>query len=271
MRDDGFHDLETVFLRIGWADELTFEPADGISMTCSNPDLRVDGSNLCVQAATAVIEVLERMGHEPEGVAIHLDKHLPFGAGLGGGSSDAAMTLSAVNELFDAPLSDQQLHGLAADLGSDVPFFLDESGVALGTGRGEFLEAVSFPDALRSTWLLVAVPPVRISTVDAYNGIRTNDVDRADLEALMSSGTLTDWQESLVNDFEAHLFERYPAVAALKRQLQDAGAAYAAMSGSGSSVFGIFADAETARAAQSGLEADVRGWLGPSDAGLDPA
>jgi 4-diphosphocytidyl-2-C-methyl-D-erythritol kinase len=237
-------------------------------MTCSNPDLRVDGSNLCVQATSAAFEVLERMGHTPEGVAIHLDKHLPFGAGLGGGSSDAAATLRAVNDLFKAPLTEEQLHNLAADLGSDVPFFLDEAGVALGTGRGEILHSIPFPKALRSTWLLVVVPPVHISTAEAFSGIRPEDADRADLLALMSEGSLSDWQELLVNDFERHLFELHPSVAALKEEMQAMGASYTAMSGSGSSVFGIFKDEATATATRAALAVDVRSWLGPSDAAL---
>lgn len=267
-REDGFHDLETVFLRVGWADSLSFAQDEGISMTCSIPDLRVDGSNLCVQAATVAIEVLERMGHAPEGIAIHLDKHLPFGAGLGGGSSDAAVTLRAVNDLFDAPLSEEQLHRLAADLGSDVPFFLDQSGVALGTGRGEVLNPIPFPEALRSTWLLIAVPPVHISTVDAYAGIRPDETDRADLNALMSTGSLSDWRDALVNDFERHLFERFPSVAGLKAHFASCGASYTAMSGSGSSVFGIFEDEGAATAARKSLGTDVRCWIGPSDAAV---
>ena len=265
-RKDGFHDLETVFLRVGWADSLSFSEGEGISMTCSVPNLRVDGSNLCIQAATAAFEVLERMGHDPEGVAIHLDKDLPFGAGLGGGSSDAAATLLAVNALFGSPLSDGQLHRLAADLGSDVPFFLGLEGMAFGTGRGEVLSTIAFPPALRSTWLLIAVPPVHISTVDAYSGIRPNDVDRIDLPALMREGSLQDWRTDLVNDFERHLFERYPSVEALKSGFLEGGAAYSAMSGSGSAVFAIFEDEPTAAAAQSSLGEGIRTWLGPSDA-----
>ena len=127
-REDGFHDLETVFLKVGWHDELTFSSSNSIEMTCSNRDLRIDDGNLCIQAARA----LALAAGCAKGVQIHLDKTLPFGAGLGGGSSDAALTLQACKSLWRV---DSELGPLAAHLGSDVPFFLGDS-IAFGEGKG---------------------------------------------------------------------------------------------------------------------------------------
>lgn len=265
-RPDGFHDLETVFLRIGWADEIRMETAAELSMTCSAPNLPVDGSNLCMRAVQAVLD--EIPGEQRPGLRLHLLKNLPFGAGMGGGSSDAAVCLSAANRLLDAGLAAAQLHSLAASLGSDVPFFLLEGGVALGTGRGEILEPLPFPAALQETWLVVAVPPVHISTAEAYTGIRPDASGEGTVRTLVSDGTLAEWQESLINDFEQHLFDAHPRLAALKAGLLEAGAGYAAMSGSGSAVFGVFMHHDDALRAIQALDENIRAWVGPSDGGV---
>ena len=264
-RADGFHDLETVFLRIGWADTLTLAPAQHTTMTCSDPSLPVDESNLCLRAVRAVQQAMPDGSHT--GLRVDLQKNLPFGAGLGGGSSDAASCLMAANTMLAAGLSDQRLHELAASLGSDVPFFLMESGVALGTDRGTMLSPMAFPKALRGTWLVVAVPPVHVSTAEAYAGIRPDDGQEGMLEALVSGGSLAEWTKGLANDFESHLFDAHPGLAALKSDLLDAGARYAAMSGSGSAVFGVFQTEDEARSAAGGLATTIRTWVGPSDAG----
>lgn len=264
-RPDGFHDLETVFLRIGWADQLRFTRASDVSMTCSDASLPTDEGNLCVKAVRAVESATS--GPDGRGVHIHLDKHVPHGAGLGGGSSDAAVCLNAVRTLWQSDLSDADLNGLAASLGSDVSFFLG-SPVALGTGRGEELTPMSFPPALADRWLAVVVPPFGISTAEAYSGVRPDDQDRADLPALMASPDLDRWQSGLVNDFEPHLFKAHPALAHLKAHLYDSGAGYAAMSGSGSAVFGVFDREEEARLAVATLHHDHRVWVGRCDAAL---
>ena len=266
-RPDGFHDLETVFLRIGWADQLRFNRAGDVSMTCSDVSLPTDESNLCIRAVRAVEAATS--GPDGRGVHIHLDKHIPHGAGLGGGSSDAALCLKAVRTLWQSDLSDAELHGLAASLGSDVPFFLG-SPVALGTGRGEELTPMPFPVALRGRWLAVIVPPFGISTAEAYSGVRPDDQDRADLSAIMASPDLGRWRADLVNDFESHLFDAHPALAHLKAHLIHCGAGYAAMSGSGSAIFGVFSQEEDAKRSVAALSDEHRCWVGPSDAAARP-
>ncbi len=271
-RDDGFHDLESVFLRIGWADRLSFAYAEGLSMTCSDPSLPTDGSNLCMRAAQAVLNAADSWVPDaqdvPIGLAIHLEKRVPHGGGLGGGSSDAATCLEATNEQIGSPLSLSLLHDLAAAIGSDVPFFLMKEGVALGTGRGEILSPMAFPRALRDTWLVVVAPDVGISTAEAYGGISPRDGDRPDLSRLVRDGTLDEWRAELVNDFETSLFPSYPQVAELKDQLYAAGAGYASMSGSGSAVFGVFTTEAAAQAAMAQLGEDKRSWVGPSNAAV---
>ena len=265
-RTDGFHDLETVFLRIGWSDTITITPAEHTIMTCSDPALPVDGSNLCLRAVGAIERILDPPASS--GLCVHLQKNLPYGAGLGGGSSDAAACLMAADHMLGAGQSAETLQELAASLGSDVPFFLLEGGVALGTGRGEILRPMPFPDALRDTWLVVVAPPIHVSTAQAFAGITPDASDQGTLSTLVGQGTLADWRAGLVNDFERPLFAVHPRLARIKAALLAKGAAYAAMSGSGSALFGVFATEEQAHGAAQAMEGDVRTWVGPSDAGV---
>jgi 4-diphosphocytidyl-2-C-methyl-D-erythritol kinase len=269
-RQDGFHGLETVFLRIGWKDELTFSQVEStkeraysvsnsdlgmipyqfagpiVSLSCSDERLPVDDGNLCMRAAIGLLAEHSRMAPpEPQpdrvprhlfGIQMQLDKRIPFGAGLGGGSSDAATVLIACSRLWGM---NYDLHSIAGRIGSDVPFFLG-SGVALGTGRGEVLSEVNFPRALLGTRLLIVVPDQRVSTAEAYRDVVPNSRHRVDLNALVAEGTLSDWGEHLTNDFEPSVFGRYPIVLNIKQELLHSGAAFALMSGSGSAVFGVF-------------------------------
>jgi len=279
-RQDGFHDLETVFLRIGWHDELSVSPAADLSMTCSDLMLPVDQSNLCIQAAQLVADSvaaghvgsqadpgLTRPTHQITGAQIHLEKHLPYGAGLGGGSSDAAVTLMACNELWNANLDADELSRLASRLGSDVAFFLGGP-VAFGSGKGEVLTAMEMPPALKDQWLSVIVPLVHVSTADAYAGIVPNERSRPDLMSLVAAGSLNDWRASLVNDFETTIFKRYPSIEAARDQLLSKGAGYAAMSGSGSSVFGVFTSEDLARNSVQELPKGSRSWVGRAEAAV---
>ena len=257
-RDDGYHDLETVFLKVGWHDSLTFFPSNSIDMTSSDPELRSDGGNLCIQAARALALAADCN----EGVRMNLDKRLPFGAGLGGGSSDAAVTLQACKTLWQV---DIDLIPLAEDLGSDVAFFLGEP-IAFGEGRGERLSSLSTPIALLNTHLLIVVPNVAVSTVDAYGSISPR-MGATDLHTLVSSGSLEDWRSELINHFEESVFPAFPEVASLKSMVYGNGAAYAAMSGSGSAIFGIFTsstDAERALEKIQEQHPSYRGWTGPA-------
>jgi 4-diphosphocytidyl-2-C-methyl-D-erythritol kinase len=247
-RPDGYHDLETVFLRIPWADVVTVAPADEISLTCSDPTLPTDERNLCVKAARMLAE---HAGIDP-GAAIHLEKHVPYGAGLGGGSSDAAATLRLLADLWGLAVPADELRSLAARLGSDVPFFLGPE-AAYATGRGEILEPLLDESGeiyqLPFT-LVVIVPPIHVGTAEAYRLVRPNDEKRFDLREVVLSNDLGRWRWELVNDFEQPILRAHEEIRATRDALLEAGAGYASLSGSGSAVFGVFEEEGTAKAAE---------------------
>ena len=177
---------------------------------------------------------------------MHLDKRLPFGAGLGGGSSDAATTLLLVNEFMNINADPITLYELATRLGSDVPFFL-ESGALLASGRGEMLSP--FLNEKDERYELpfdvgVVVPPIHVSTAGAYQNITPRGYGRVDLCELVRTNDLERWRAELVNDFEPTVFRKYPVIGEIKRHLLRLGAGYASMSGSGSAVYGLFEDRE---------------------------
>lgn len=258
-RDDGYHDIETVFYRIDWADIVSIEPADEVSMTCSDPDLPVDKGNLCMQAALALKEAAD----VSEGVQIHLEKRVPYGAGLGGGSSDAAATLLLLSDMWlnaDAagamPRAEVHalLHDVGATVGSDVPFFLEEATAAYATGRGKrlapFTSRVGEEQGFHLPHeVVVVVPPVQVSTPDAYRRVTPDDQHRPDLRKVVRSLDLARWRRALVNDFERPITEAFPEVEDVRRLLVEAGAAYVSLTGSGSAMYGIFETTDDATAA----------------------
>lgn len=260
-RADGYRDLDTVFVAIPWHDTLTASPSDALAFSSDDPSLPTDASNLVVKAALALAEVA---GVKPK-AALHLSKRIPYGAGLGGGSSDAAAALQTLTHLWKIDVSDEALHALAARLGSDVPFFLDPRPMH-ATGRGERLAPLVFPDGSSYTLpypLVVAVPTVHVSTADAYRLVRPNDTNRADLAETVRSNDLDRWRRDLVNDFEAPVVAAFPALAAVRTALGDAGAAYVSMSGSGSAFFGVFETVDQAVGAAEALAASGnRVWHG---------
>lgn len=227
-RPDGFHDLETVFQTISLHDELTFTPADRLSLTCDDPTIPADETNLVLRAARAV---------GAEHVAIHLTKRIPAGGGLGGGSSNAAATL---RELGSGALEE-----IALSLGSDVPFFL-VGGTAYATGRGEVLTPLP---PMRGIALLLLLPEERVLTKEAFARI-TRYSPALGIDAYRGFANFT-------NDFEEPVFAMIPRLASLKTRLYDAGAAWAGMSGSGSTIVGAFADAAARDRAAASFE-DVR-------------
>ena len=238
-RSDGYHDIETVFLKIPWEDRLIVEPSESFSFTCSDPSLPVNKNNLCVKAAHGLWDI----AGQKLGAKLHLEKHIPYGAGLGGGSSDAANTLLLLRDFWQMDVPYEELHKLASSLGSDVPFFLSDN-TMYATGRGEVLEPLHMPGSGESYrcpfQIIVAVPDIHVSTAEAYHNITLDSASRPGLKELVASNDLTAWQDKLVNDFETTVFQTHPELALLKQQLYDAGAGYAAMSGSGSAVFGMF-------------------------------
>ena len=239
-REDGYHELETVMLPVrGLYDVVDVERMDGEGVQFEGSGIEVDchaDKNLCVRAARLM---QERYG--VGGVSIRLDKRVPFGAGLGGGSSDATAVIVAVNDVFGLGLDKPTLASLAAELGSDTPFFVYNT-PQLCTGRGEIMSPVDVD--LRGLWLAVAKPLNEgVSTKEAYSGIKPK-MPAESLTELLGRDK-SEWQGSVLNDFEPHIFAAHPTIKALKQKMLDAGAVYAAMSGSGSAVFGLFNEKPT--------------------------
>jgi 4-diphosphocytidyl-2-C-methyl-D-erythritol kinase len=263
-RADGYHDVETALLPIGWADRLEAAPAEGLHFTCSDPALPTGDGNLVVRTARALAAWA---GIEPR-AALHLDKRVPYGAGLGSGSSDAAHTLRLLAGLWGLDVPDDAFHALAAALGSDVPFFLLD-GPALATGRGEILTPLRGEDGAPYRLpfaLVVAVPPVHVATAEAYGLVTPDDRGRPDLAAAVSSNDLARWRRELTNDFEAPVLARHPEIRAAKERLLGEGAGYAALSGSGAAVFGVFEGEGAAEVAGAALRAQgCRVWIETKD------
>ena len=251
-RPDGFHDIETVFLRISWQDVLRVEPSDHLTMSCSDPSLPTDERNLVMKAA----RLLQQRYGPSTGAHLHLEKRIPYGAGLGGGSSDAAAALRLLNDHWSLALGDEQLARHALELGSDVPFFLGAE-AALGSGRGERLEPLIDPqtdEPFRPPYaLVVAMPEIGVSTGEAYAMMTPSEKGRPDLKEVVLSSDLSRWRRELTNDFEGPILSKYPEIAELKKALEAAGAGYAAMSGTGSAVYGFFTDDPAAAAAEEAL------------------
>ena len=250
-RPDGYHNLETVMHPLGLSDRLECERAGTrVVLTCTRPDLPVDRSNLVVRAANA----FRAEAGVTDGIRMHLDKRVPVAAGLGGGSSDSATALLALNELFECPLGPQQLARLASQLGSDVPFFL-QTKPALATGRGEIIQSLDWFPALQSAWILLVHPGFGISTAWAYQSLKRfpqtlhGQPGRAQrfVESLQS-GTLDEASPDFYNSFEASAFEKHPILALYKEFLRETGATAALMSGSGSAVFALATSQDAASA-----------------------
>lgn len=251
-RPDGYHDIETVMVPVPWRDVLEIVPSAG-----GETSLTVYGRSIdCPMEKNLVIKAYRRLCREAEmpPVDIYLQKIIPDGAGLGGGSADAAFTLKALNDMFSLGFSDNDLAGIAASIGADCPFFIYNRPM-LATGTGTELAAVDgIP--LPGKWIVVAKPPVAVSTAEAYRGVSLS-VSCADLRQVVK-GDISGWaRRGLKNDFEASIFPKYPEIRHLKEQMLDRGALYASMSGSGAAVYGIFDDdklAETARGSFGGLD-----------------
>lgn len=263
-RADGFHDVETVMAPLGWSDMLRAGPASSFSFTCSDQSLPTDDSNLVVRAAKLLAETA---GAELN-IALHLEKRVPFGAGLGSGSSDAAATLLMLSEGWGLQAAPGEIVRMAAELGSDVPFFLQQK-TAVATGRGEVIHPLTTSDGepYRMPFdLVVAVPPVFISTAEAYGLVAPSARGRPDLVSLVLRNDLEEWRTYLVNDFEAVVLAREPEVAHARQVLLESGAGYAALSGSGAAVFGVFERNPDAQRAKAALE-DIgcRVWMEPAD------
>lgn len=239
-RPDGYHDIESCMLPIGWADQLTVEIATGATEDSYEiaglaGELPIE-RNLIYKA----VQLLRAHYHEIPPLRLKLEKRIPSEAGLGGGSADAAYTLLAVNELCHLGLATTQLETLAGELGSDCPFFI-QSRPVLVTGRGEVLTPLTMPSALHGKWLLVVKPPIGMSTAEAYRQVTRHPEAEGKLVALLEQ-PIGEWRELIVNDFETVVFAHYSELAALRDTLYYHGALYAAMSGSGTALYALFDD-----------------------------
>lgn len=236
-RPDGYHDLETIFLPVtSLSDELIIVEGplsmqqDGITLD-SRPE-----DNLCMRAWRLLHD---EMGIPP--VSIRLKKGIPFGAGLGGGSSDAAFTLKMLNEMFSLGFTDTRLEQYAAHLGADCAFFIKNK-PAYATGIGDRLEPIEWNEESGKWSVVIEIPDgEHVSTKEAYTGLQRDlfGQPRPDLcEAIRRP--IAEWRNLIVNDFEASVFPTHPAIATLKEDMYRRGALYASMTGSGAAVFGIF-------------------------------
>lgn len=239
-RADGFHNLSTLFYPISdLFDVLIFEPSDNFIFVCNSDSIPNDHSNLVVKAKN----MLEMVTEKSIKVKITLNKQIPSQAGLGGGSSDAAATLISLNEMFHLGLKYEQLINLSLQLGSDVPFFI-KSKPAIGTSRGEVLD---YLDLEITEPILLINPGINISTKEAFQNIDTLDA-MFDFRSIIVNNKLDFalMKSNVKNDFEKYVFEKYPVIEKIKKQLYENGALFALMSGSGSSVYGIFPTEEIA-------------------------
>ena len=257
-RTDSYHDLATVLHPIGWADKLSASHAEKISMTCTDVSLSSGEDNLVIRSA----RILRKAAGISQGAALHLEKTLPYGAGLGGGSSDAASVLRMLCILWNLDPTSIPLDLLALQLGSDVPFFLQES-TAYAEGRGEKLTPMSgytFPFSLA-----VIVHPVHVSTAWAFQQIKPSEKNRANLVEVVRSNDLDRWTRELVNDFEVPVFSCWPKLRETKAYLLRSGAGFAALTGSGSGVYGVFEQYEEAQeVAKEAAELGYATWCQPS-------
>ncbi len=236
-RNDGFHNIETVFYPVALSDTLHIEAAGadaaeksdfacyGSELSNDNPD-----NNLCSKAYR-----LLHADYDLPPVKIRLHKTIPIGAGLGGGSADAAYTLQALNDLFRLRITETKLRRYASRLGSDCAFFLQKE-PALGTGKGDVLTPIAL--SLAEYCILLVKPPVFVSTADAYSSVVPKKPQKPLSELLQAP--VEEWRRVVFNDFEDSVFAKFPEIGQIKEKMYAAGAVYASMSGSGSSVYGLF-------------------------------
>ena len=235
-REDGYHNIETVFYPVKWRDALEIievkdQKGDFIF---THTGLQIEGlteDNLIYKAWRLLSEI------KPiPPIKVHLHKNLPMGAGLGGGSSDAAFFIKQLNKQFNLDISYERMNKIASELGSDCSFFLNNEPV-LAKGKGNEFSSIKLN--LSDYYILLVYPNIHSNTKDAYSGIIPAPAKK-DLKTIIEKTDVKNWKDELTNDFEKSVFIKYPQIKKLKEDIYAAGAVYACMSGSGSSVFGIF-------------------------------
>lgn len=261
-RSDGYHEVCTVLQTISLSDELSFAPREDseFSLSCDASEVPTDQTNLIVRAALALKNAIGIQA----GASVHLTKRIPTKAGLGGGSSNAAVALLGLARLWQADIDERELSQIAASLGSDVPFFL-VGGRALGTGTGSVI--TSLADVAQQRLIIIS-PSVSVSTAEAYAALSAPALTSSEVETILAvsqreaiscDSHLWDLKDRLVNDFEPVIFDREPEIERAKNALLRAGAESALLAGSGSSVFGIFGDVDAQLSAAELIQAEA-GW-----------
>jgi 4-diphosphocytidyl-2-C-methyl-D-erythritol kinase len=236
-REDGFHNLETIFYPVQWCDMLEIvrdnESVKG-QVKFTSDGLIIEGNienNLVVKAYNLLHQKYDLVA-----VKVFLYKKIPMGAGLGGGSSNAAFALILLNELFSLRLTTFELEKYATQLGSDCAYFI-KRGAQFAKGRGEILEPISLN--LKNYFLCLIKPDIHVSTIQAFSSVKKRGESSASLKDLIQL-PMNEWKNVIQNDFEESVFKNYPELADIKNKLYDMGAEYAAMSGSGSTLLGLF-------------------------------
>ena len=233
-RKDGYHNLETIFYPIGLADILEIQQSNENQSRFKNTGLQLQISkdkNLCFKA----YKLIQKHYAIPE-LNFHLHKIIPYGAGLGGGSSDASFTLKALNEIFHLSIPNKTLKRLAEKIGSDCPFFIDNK-PSLAWEKGNQTQPIDMP--LKGMHLILIIPNIQIDTKTAYQGIIPQK-NKKSLDEIVRHEPIDHWHKSITNDFEKSLYPKYPELKKIKSLLIEKGALFASLSGSGSAMYGIF-------------------------------
>ncbi len=249
-REDGFHDLCTTFQTVSLSDEITFEEADELFLTCSDEKIPTDETNLILKAANS----LKKDFNIKSGAKIHLEKKIPAPGGLGGGSSNAAIALLGLATFWNLEINSKKLIEIGANLGSDVPFFF-YGGTAFGSGRGT--EIILLPEFSEKKMLIVT-PDVKVSTAEAFARINAPNLTKEGSKSILKicqneANSFNVRQNELINDFETSVFGFYSEIERVKETLLELGAVQASLSGSGASVFAIFDKEETRQATLNAL------------------
>jgi 4-diphosphocytidyl-2-C-methyl-D-erythritol kinase len=234
-RNDGYHELDTVFYPIPLFDIL--EVVSSTSFHFQTSGKKIEGNednNLCIKA----YQLLKKDFSQLPSIDTHLHKNIPMGAGMGGGSADGAFMIKLLNEKFNLGLNDSQMCSYALQLGSDCPIFIYNN-PCYARGRGELLEEISID--LSPYYLLIVSPGIHVSTADAFKGIQPNPRITSSKEIIQLP--IKEWKKHLINDFEATVFDNHPVLKSIKEKIYELGATYASMTGSGSTIYGLFEEA----------------------------
>ncbi|MGM0529921.1 MAG: 4-(cytidine 5'-diphospho)-2-C-methyl-D-erythritol kinase [Bacteroidota bacterium] len=239
-RNDGYHNLETIFYPLSLTDILEIQKRKANQRIFNNTGIRLPvmtEQNLCYRA----YQLIQQHHSIPE-INFHLHKIIPYGAGLGGGSSDASFTLKALNQLFQLNIRNDALKDMAEQIGSDCPFFIDNK-PSIAREKGNKTEPIHL--SIKGLYLLLVVPAIQIDTQTAYKGIKPRKREKP-LKEVVLNEPIENWNDQVTNDFENHILKAYPLLKQIKQKLSEMGAVFTSLSGSGSAIYGIFKKKPTA-------------------------